>query len=133
MTVVAVIPIAKGQWESTGNSEEWVGMYFFEVVLDWSLFKGCKGKLYVETMHSDSIKEGGWLRLAYQQMPSEFIPVEGSTIKTRVTSPARWELLESDWFELPEEPGVSCLWIQGKAEPDKRISVALATLVVVNE
>ena len=128
MEIVAVIPIAKGQWESA-KSNDWIGMYFFEVLLDWSLFKGCKGKLYVETMHND--KEGGWLRLAYQQKPALFLSVEGSEIKTKKTYSIRWELLESDWFNLPQDKGVSCLWIQGKAESNKNISVALATLIIV--
>ncbi len=103
-------------------------MYFFEVLLDWSLFKGSKGKLYVETMHNK--EEGGIIRLAYQQQPSNFIPIEGSEIVTKKTHSVRWELLESEWFDLPEDKGVSCIWIQAKADKGKKCSVALATLII---
>lgn len=129
MRVVATIPITKGSWEVT-KSNDWIGMYFLEVLLDWSFFKGCKGKLYVETMHSE--EEGGKIRLAYQQEPNNLIPVKGSEIVTRKTHSVRWELLESGWFDIPEEGGVSCLWVQAKADLGKRCSVALATLVIVD-
>ena len=131
MNVVAVIPIAKGQWENIHYITEpkaWVGFYFFEVVLDWSLFEGCRGKLYVETIHNK--EHGGVLRLAYQQKPANMIPVVGSEIVTRDTSGVRWQLLESDWFDLPVVEGVSCVWVQGKAGEGLTCSLALATLVI---
>ena len=127
MNIVAVVPIAKGQWENT-DSQEWVGMYFFEVVLDWRLFEGCRGKLYVETIHNK--EHGGELRLAYQQKPAEFVVVEGSEVVSENTSGVRWQLLESDWFDLPKDEGVSCVWVQGKADEGKTCSLALATLVI---
>ena len=126
--VVAVIPIAKGQWETT-ESIDWCGMYFFEVLLDWSLFEGGLGKLYVETIHN--AEYSGELRLVYQQKPAVFVPIVGSEIVTRNVTGVRWQLLESDWFVLPSVGGVSCVWVQGKADMDKLCSIALATLVVI--
>lgn len=130
--VVAVIPITRGQW-MTITSVEWEGFYFEEFIIDWSLFKNCYGRLYVETMHADGLnpKRGGFLRLAYQQNPAEFIPIEGSDIETYQKVSTRWQLLESEWFKLPEEPGVSCVWVQGKALPERECCLALATLVIV--
>ena len=129
--VVCVIPITKGEWITT-TSEEWEGLYFAEFVIDWSLFKNCYGKLYIETMHADSLNPPklGWLRMAYQQEPAQFIPVEGSEIETQQKTSARWQLLESEWFKLPDEPGVSCVWIQGKTNKGCECSLALATLVI---
>ena len=130
--VVCVIPITKGEWITT-TSEEWEGLYFAEFVIDWSLFKGCKGKLYVETMYAEALDppKYGWLRMAYQQEPAKFIAVEGSEIETRQKVSARWQLLESEWFKTPEESGVSCVWIQGKTKKGYECSLALATLVIV--
>ena len=120
----------RGEWESHGN-QNWEGFYFFENVLNWDLFKGCIGKLCVETMHN--AEEGGELALSYQQLPprENMKPIEGSVIKTHPSKHgARWLLTESDWFKLPELGGVSCLWMVGRAEPNKRISLALATLYI---
>lgn len=131
MNVKAIIPITKGTWESTAESEEWTPMYFMECLLDWSLFPGCQGKLYVETMENE--EEGGKLRLGYQQVPAKWIHIEDSEILTEDKPPeqsARWALLESPWFDLPKDDGVSCLWILCKAKPGRRCSVALATLVI---
>jgi hypothetical protein len=128
--IVTLVPITKGVWEST-NSPDWTPMYFMECLLDWSMFRGCKGKLYVETM--ENAEEGGWLRLGYQQVPAKWVHIEDSEIDTEDKPPqqsARWALLESQWFDLPKDPGVSCLWILCKARPKKRCSVALATLVI---
>ena len=138
--VVATVTFNRGSWSTTNNTE-WNGFYFVEAVLDWSLFRGCVGKLYVETMHATYqepgklpwLNEGGWLRLAYQQGP-EMIPVAGSEIKTYAKHVARWQLLESPgWFPIPNVPDVSCLWIEGRAEEGKNISVALATLVIAED
>lgn len=134
MIVKSVISFNRhGEW-AYHTLQKWSGFYFFETVLDWSLFKGMKGKLYVETMHSP--EEGGEIALGYQQAPPRegMEPVEGSIIKTYPSHHgARWLLAESEWFNLPEQSGVSCLWIIGKAEPNKKISIALATLVVADE
>lgn len=123
----------RGEWAFHRN-QEWEGFYFFETVLDWSLFKGTRGKLYVETMHSS--EEGGELALSYQQTPPRdgMKPIEGSIIKTYPSlHGARWLLAESEWFDLPEQDGVSCLWVLGKADAGKNISVALATLVIADD
>jgi hypothetical protein len=128
------IPITKGQWEVTQNYKTWEHMYFMEVLLDWSMYPNCVGKLMVETIHNAD--EAGRLRLSYQQEPAKWIPVEGSIIFTNSKPEkhrARWTLLESDWFPLPTEPGVSCLWIDCMAEKGKKCSVALATLVIKEE
>jgi hypothetical protein len=134
MKIPVVIPFNRNSQWATHRSRNWEGFYFFETVLDWSLFKGCKGKLCVETMHN--AEEGGELALSYQQTPprSDMKPIEGSIIKT-YPSPhgGRWLLTDSEWFDLPIQEGVSCLWIIGRAEPNKNISVALATLVIKNE
>jgi len=129
--VVCVIPITRGEWITT-TSETWEGLYFAEFVIDWSLFKDCIGKLYVETMHANSLvpPKCGWLRLAYQQEPANFITIEDSEIETSQKVSARWQLLESDWFDIPEEPGVSCVWVQGKTRKGHECSLALATLVI---
>lgn len=138
MKVVTTVCMTRGVWNNIKH-EEWDGFYFMEQVLDWSLYKGCKGKLYVESMEAeipkgperDAIMEGGWLRLSYQYLPAKQIPVEGSEIKAHRTFGARWTLQESGWFDLPSTPGVACLWIQGKAAPGKQISIALANLTIV--
>lgn len=132
MEVIAVIPITKGQWQGT-TEIEWTGLYFLETLLDFSLFKGCVGKLYVETMHS-SRQYGGSIRLAYVQKIGEWIPIEGSEIYTKKThEPKDWELMQSEWFALPTVEGVSCVWIQAKAEQFKTCQVAFATLTIAKD
>lgn len=141
--VVAVINITKGTWEGT-KSNEWKGLYFLETLLDFSLFKKCYGKLYVETMHN-SRTFGGEIRLAYVQKIDTWIPIFGSEIITKKThEPKDWELMQSDWFALPEVEGVSCIWIQAKAGQfttgkigefviNKICQVAFATLIIAKE
>ena len=133
MKVIAVIPFVAGKWKETDNYQ-WTGLHFLEVVLDWTLFKGCKGKLYVETMHNDE-EYGGMIRLAYQQYKALWMPVDGSEIITKQPhEDVNWALLESEWFKLPTYvAGVACLWIQGKADGFKKCRVALATLVITEE
>ena len=127
MKPVALINLNTGRWVSTQN-KDWTELYFVETVLDLSLFKHCKAKLYVETLHRE--KEGGELRLAWQQAPSKWNPFQGSEIVTRKKNSGHWQLMESEWFTVPYIPDVSCLWVQGKAAADKeQISVALATVV----
>jgi len=137
MEVIAVIPITKGEWMRADkpHGDEWFGFYFGEFMIDWSLFSDCYGKLYIETMHSDGLQppKGGTIRLASQQQPAKYIPVEGSEIDTYAKVPARWQLLESDWFRLPEEPGVSCVWVEGRPLPGRECLLALATLVIARE
>ena len=132
MKVVDSIQFNRGSW-ATHTNTEWEGFYLFEAVLDWSYYKGCKGELWVESMDFENPPEGGWLRLAYQYKPAEFIPVIGSEIKTRNTVGNRWTLQKSEAFDLPQTGDVACLWIQGKAEKGKNISIALATLVILED
>jgi hypothetical protein len=100
-----------------------------------------------------AIREGGELRLAYQYTTWHMIPVEGSDVDTDVPEckdlnnhmipvegsevhsstgiiPARWQMVHSGWFKLPETTGDACVWIEGKPDPGKKISLALATLHV---
>ena len=140
--IVTTFTITRGQWmtadqmHSTGP--EWMGFYYEEFATDWSMFPGCWGKLVMETMDCDipasegkpAIKEGGWLRLAYQYHAHTMIPVEGSEAHSKGIISARWQMVHSNWFKLPETPGDACVWIEGKSEPGKQISLALATLHV---
>jgi len=132
--VIAVISITRGSWMKT-DMPKWEGLYFEEFLIDWSLFSNCSGKFYVETMHCETLKppQAGALRLAYQQLPAQMIPIEGSEITTYQKTKSRWQLLESEWFKLPQKRGVSCVWVQGKANPKCEISLALATLVIAEE
>ena len=132
--MITVIPITRGVWSSHSNIE-WEGFYFEEFVIDWSLFKNARSKLYVETMHGNQSgkMESGELRMSYQYLPAIQIPIAGSEIKTRQKVTARWQLLESEWFDMPTTGDVACVWIQGKADPNCNISLALATLVILHE
>jgi hypothetical protein len=167
--IVTVFTITRGMWMSADHehddkAEGWYGFYFEEFGTDWSMYPGCWGKLIMETQDCDiapsvdgrkpAIKEGGWLRLAYQYTAWKMIPAEGSEVRTDqiVDTPegeisthmtpiadsevhssqsiitARWKMVHSQWFKLPETPGDACVWIEGKADPGKNISLALATL-----
>ena len=135
--VITMIPITKGQWavpqhdtNDWDNDPKGAGMYFMELVFDWTLFpKGTQGKLYAEIMGAHVRSETNIeIRLAYQLEAAEWIPVEGSNIKHEGSN--RWQLLESEWFDLPHDPGVSCLWIQGQSHNKGVCHVALVTLVI---
>ena len=141
--IVCAFTITRGDWmvadrEHDTLADGWLGFYFGEFGTDWSMFPGCWGKLVVETMDAEipaspgksAINEGGSLRLAYQYVPRIMIPVEGSEIRTARIMPARWQMLHSGWFKLPETSGDACVWIEGKPDPGKQISLALATLHV---
>ena len=129
--VVCVIPVTRGMWmEPTHqhSTKGWLGFYFEEFVIDWSLFPDCFGKWYCETLHSE--EQGGQMRMSYQQKPHIMYAMVGSEIRTERKNSNRWQLLESGWFKLPEKPDVSCVWIQGKPDDGKKLSLALATLVI---
>jgi hypothetical protein len=139
MNIIAMLPITKGEWCYT-EVRNWdenpkdAGLYFMELVFDWTLFPpNAKGKLYAEIMGNRRLPEDDIeIRLAYQQEPYNWIPVPGSEI--RHSGSTRWQLVESNWFELPKEPGVSCLWIQGQVHKEGgKCQVALVTLVIAQE
>jgi hypothetical protein len=161
--IVTTFTISRGDWMSADRphstiKDGWQGFYFGEFGTDWSMFPGCYGKLVMETMHADipgatdgsgkpPIKEGGALRLAYQYLTWDMLPVDGSDTRTDKNAPmipvegseahsstgiisARWQMVHSEWFKLPETPGDACVWIEGKPDEGKNISLALATLHV---
>jgi len=142
---IASFCFANREWSqpSIGHDDpDWKGFYFHEFVIDWSIFPpNSYGQLYVETMHVEipssegkpAIREGGEIRVAYQYKPHAMIPIEESIIKTYIKTSARWQLLSSEWFKIPSTPDVACVWIEGKSEPGKNISLALATLVIAEE
>lgn len=131
--IIAMLPITKGQWVST-SSHVWEGLYFMELVFDWSILPpNSYGKLYAEILGNREVSEDHIaIRLSYQQKPQIWIPVVGSEIVHKGIP--RWQLLESMWFKLPREAGVSCLWIEGKTMVEKgACRVALVTLVIAEE
>ena len=147
MKVVGTITMTKGQWANPHMKHDdyedgWMGFYFEEFIIDWSIFpSGSMGKIYAETMHGDvpaseagdreEVHEGGWLRLAYQYDPYHMIPIKESIMKTSRDIAARWQMVESEWFPIPSTKGRACVWMEGKPEEGKKISMALATLVIV--
>ena len=144
MKVLATIPFAKREWSVPSINHDdpnWMGFYFEEFVIDWSIYpENSVGILYVETQDCDipasadgvnpPIRQGGWLRVAYQYVPHQMIPIPGSEIETYVKTPARWQLLESKKFPIPHTPGVACVWIEGKPKPGREVVLALATIVI---
>jgi len=127
----SILQFNTGRWVST-KERKWTGLYFVETVIDLSLFAGRKAKLYVETIHKST--EGGWLALAWQQKPAKWHLLDGSIIETRTKNSGQWQLQESELFTIPDVPDVSCMWIMGKADPDKQqVSCALATVVIMDE
>jgi len=114
------------------DSLTYKGLPFMEAVVDISLFAGKQAKLYVETLHQKG--DGGSICLAWQQKKKEWNHFENSYIHTSKKSPTKWQLLESDWFPIPDIKGVSCLWIMGKRYPEtEKVGVALASLVITDD
>lgn len=129
--VIAVVPISAGRWVSTDSvgarrqrffdvTKTWRGLYFLEVVFDWSLLpSNAYGKLMVEC-HGGPFD----ICLLTQQEVNERFVVEGSQIHHK-RGKVRG-LLSSGWFKLPQTEGTSVLWIGGRGKG----KVALATLVI---
>jgi hypothetical protein len=141
MQIVGTFNMTKGEWmiphmEHDTKADGWLGFYFEEFIMDWSILpRGAKGKLYFESQHADipgtpPVKEGGEVRLAYQYEPWHMIPVPDSNVKTYQKFGARWQMYESNWFDMPTTPGLACVWMEGKPYPDRNITLALITLVV---
>ena len=132
--IIGYVTINAGSWRNAPKKNTWNNMYFFEQLIDWSdLPQNSYGKLMAEVSNALVRKSNARIgvRLAYQQKVAKWIPIEGS--EAYGEGDKRWELVSSDWFKLPTDSGVSCLWLQGMAEEGAICSVALVNLAIAEE